>query len=329
MKIGERVSYGEWEDVSYYQSIVDAFNAKYGTSVLAIKENKNDYSHRLEVVVNESVDFDCKSAFEEVMAEIRFNNPENPYDTKYPFLRKDFVHDYEKAQQYGVSYTEYKEGFIKGKFVEPANTDTPFRLEKSEEEQKGNVMQRDDGSCYRAYYDSDGNLERIYSVPSEAVGLNQSSRLFFEKDKVGYQMLVDEFNKVNGQNVAQIFGNEKDGYHVYMDPNWSSSPEFYEIFLNLENAIALDYHPNLTKAQLLSYIQSEEMREKYMENPSRELLLDIFRSQIHDKGITPTEALKSALQTGITAEKTDEATSIEDSELNPQKVNEGETIDGE
>lgn len=142
MKIGERVYYGEWEDVSYYQSIVDAFNAKYGTSVLAIKENKNDYSHRFEVVVNESVDFDCKSAFEEVMAEIRFNNPENPYDTKYPFLRKDFVHDYEKAQQYGVSYTEYKEGFIKGKFVELANTDTPFRLEKSEEEQKGNVMQR-------------------------------------------------------------------------------------------------------------------------------------------------------------------------------------------
>lgn len=323
MNIGESVYFGDLDDISYYQSIVDEFNSKYGDSILTIKEMKSDYFQRFEVVVNESVDFDCKSAFEDIMADVRFNDPENPYDKKYPFLRQEFVSEYETAKKYGVTYTEYKDGFIKGKFVEPVDVDSPFRLEKFKEKCKGNVKQRDDGSCYIAYYDSDGNLERIYSAPEDSAGLNQSSRLFFEEDKEGYQILVDEFNRVNGEKIAQILGDEEEGYHVYMNPNWTNSPEFYETFLNLENAIALDYHPDLTKAVLLRYIKSDEMREKYMKNPSRDLLLEIFHSQTHDKSITPVEALESALRAEITTDKTTEATDIENSELNPQMNKEG------
>ena len=114
-----------------------------------------------------------------------------------------------------------------------------------------------------------------------------------------------------------------------MNPNWTKSPEFKKVFLNLENAIALDYHPNLTKAELLSYIQTEEMREKYMKSPSRELLLDIFRSQVDDKRITQAGVLKSALKKVLQQKKTVEAATIENLELNPQKINEGETKDSE
>ena len=112
-----------------------------------------------------------------------------------------------------------------------------------------------------------------------------------------------KYKRVMYEIIAQIFENEKDGYYIYMNPNWTKSPEFKKVFLNLENVIALDYHPNLTKAELLSYIQTEEMREKYMKSPSRELLLDIFRSQVDDKRITQAGVLKSALKKGITTEK--------------------------
>jgi len=331
MNIGDEVYSGQIEDKEYYQGIVDKFNLKYGSSILTIEDVEHPILGKsFKIVVAQSIDIDYQSAFDDVVADVRFNNPDNPDDTKYPFLRKEFVEQYEKAQKYGVTYTEYRKGFLEGKFVEPAKVDTPFRLKKSEEERKGNIQQRDDGSCYIAYYDSDGTLERIYSAPKEAAGLSQTSRLFFEAEKEGYQILVDEFNKTNGENIAQILGNGKGGYHVYMDPNWTSSPEFYRTFLNLENAIALDFHPNLTKAELLSYIQSEEMRQKYMESPSRELLLDIFRSQTQDKKITPAAAAKSALE-GTSATKADEADCVEQTELNPEnnKENnkEGETVD--
>ena len=138
-----------------------------------------------------------------------------------------------------------------------------------------------------------------------------------------------KYKRVMYEIIAQIFENEKDGYYIYMNPNWTKSPEFKKVFLNLENAIALDYHPNLTKAELLSYIQTEEMREKYMKSPSRELLLDIFRSQVDDKRITQAGVLKSALKKVLQQKKTVEAATIENLELNPQKINEGETKDSE
>lgn len=326
MNIGDEVYSGKMQDKSYYQGIVDNFNLKYGSSILTIEDVDHPiFGKSFKIVVAESIDIDYQSAFDDVMADVRFNNPDNPYDTEYPFLRKEFVEEYEKAQKYGVTYTEYREGFLQGKFVEPANVDTPFRLEKAEEECKGNVSQRDDGSCYIAYYDSDGTLERVYSAPKEAAGLNQVSHLFFDSDMEGYQMLIDEFNRTNNENIAQILGNAEKGYHVYMDPNWSSSPEFYERFSKLQNAIAKDYHPDLTKAELLSYIKSEEMRQKYMENPSRELLLDIFRSQTQDKKITPAQVAKSALK-GTTTDKTQEAEQVEKTEITTEKDKQGEEI---
>lgn len=326
MNIGDKVYYGEMQDKEYYQGIVDKFNLKYGSSILKIEDVEHPILGKsFKIVVAESMDIDYETAFEDVMADIRFNNPDNPYDKRYPSLRKEFVEKYEKSQKYGVTYMEYSKGFLEGKFVEPANVDTPFRLEKSEEECKGNVQQRDDGSCYVAYYDSDGTLERTYPAPKEAAGLDQSSRLFFEKNKEGYQILVDEFNKINGENIAQVLGNEKDGYHVYMNPNWTRSPEFHRIFLSLENTIALDYHPDLTKAELLSYIQSEEMRQKYMESPSRDLLLDIFRSQTQDKKITLAQVTKSALR-GTTADKAQEAEQVEKTEITTEKDKQGEEI---
>lgn len=327
MNIGDKVYSGKMEYKEYYQGIVDKFNLKYGSSILTIEDVEHPILGKsFKIVVAESADLDYQSAFDDVVADVRFDTPDNPYDKEYPFLRKDFVKKYEKAQKYGVTYTEYSKGFLEGKFVELANVDTPFRLEKSEEERKGNIQQRDDGSCYMAYYDSDGTLERIYSAPKEAAGLSQVSHLFFDSDMEGYQMLIDEFNRTNNENIARILGNAKEGYHVYMDPNWTHSPEFYERFSNLQNAIAKNYHPDLTKANLLSYIQSEEMRQKYMENPSRELLLDIFRSQAQDKKITPAAAAKSALK-GTSATKADEANGVEQTELNPENIKEGETKD--
>ena len=327
MNIGDEVYYGEMEYKEYYQDIVDKFNLKYGSSILTIEDVEHPILGKsFKIVVAESVDLDYQSAFDDIVADVRFNNPDNPYDKEYPFLRKEFVEEYEKAQKYGVTYTEYSEGFLQGKFVELVDVDSPFRLEKSEEERKGNIQQRDDGSCYIAYYDSDGTIGRIYYAPKEAAGLSRVSHLFFQSNMKGYQILVDEFNKTNGENIAQILGNDKDGYYVYMDPNWTYSPEFYDRFSMLQNAVAQDYHPDLIKAELLNYIQSEEMRQKYMENPSRELLLDIFRSQAQDKKITPAAAAKSALK-GTSATKANEANGVEQTELNPENIKEGETKD--
>lgn len=297
MDIGEVVYSGQIEDKKYYQDIMYKFNLKYGSSILTMEDVEHPILGKgFKIIVAESIDIDYQSVFDDVMAEVRFNNPDNPYDSKYPFLRKEFIEKYEKAQKYGVTYTEYSKGFLEGKFVEPAKVDNPFRLEKSEEKCKGNVKQRDDGSCYIAYYDSDGTLERIYSAPKEAAGLSQVSNLFFDSDMEGYKILIDEFNRINNENIAQILGNDDEGYHVFMNPNWTNSPEFYKRFSNLQNAIAKDYHSDFTKAELLSYIQSEEMRQKYMENPSRELLLDIFHSKTQNKKIIPVAAVKSLLK---------------------------------
>lgn len=297
MDIGEVVYSGQIEDKKYYQDIMYKFNLKYGSSILTMEDSEHPILGKgFKIIVAESIDIDYQSVFDDVMAEVRFNNPDNPYDIKYPFLRKEFVEKYKKAQKYGVTYTEYSKGFLEGKFVEPAKVDNPFRLEKSEEKCKGNVKQRDDGSCYIAYYDSDGTLERIYSAPKEAAGLSQVSNLFFDSDMEGYKILIDEFNRINNENIAQILGNDDEGYHVFMNPNWINSPEFYKKFSNLQNAIAKDYHSDFTKAELLSYIQSEEMRQRYMENPSRELLLDIFHSKIQNKKIIPVAAVKSLLK---------------------------------
>lgn len=297
MDIGEVVYSGQIEDKKYYQDIMYKFNLKYGSSILTMEDVEHPILGKgFKIIVAESIDIDYQSVFDDVMAEVRFNNPDNPYDSKYPFLRKEFIEKYEKAQKYGVTYTEYSKGFLEGKFVEPAKVDNPFRLEKSEEKCKGNVKQRDDGSCYIAYYDSDGTLERIYSAPKEAAGLSQVSNLFFDSDMEGYKILIDEFNRINNENIAQILGNDDEGYHVFMNPNWTNSPEFYKRFSNLQNAIAKDYHSDFTKAELLSYIQSEEMRQKYMKNPSRELLLDIFHSKTQNKKIIPVAAVKSLLK---------------------------------
>lgn len=327
MNIGDKIYSGQIQDKQYYQGIVDQFNLKYGSSILKIEDVDHPVSgKKFEIVVAESIDMDYEYAFNDILADVRFNNPDNPYDTKYPFLREEFVKEYQNAQKYGVTYMEYHKGFLEGKYVYPTNEDTPFRLEKSEEDCKGNVLQRDDGSCYIAYYESDGTLERICSAPKEAAGLSQVSHLFFDSDMEGYQILIDEFNSTNNENIAQILGNAEEGYHVYMSPNWVHSPEFYDKFSNLQNAIAKNYHPDITKAKILRYIQSEEMRKKYMENPSRELLLDIFHSQIKSKNITPEMAAKSALK-GTSTFKANEAKDIEQTEINPKNIEEGEIAD--
>lgn len=273
---------GQLEQLDYYQNIVDKFNSEYGDETLKIEIIKNDISSYFEIIVNKDIELDYESAFENMLADERYLNPENPYDKEYPFSRKKFVEEYEKSQKYGVAYTEYKEGLLEGKYVELIDTDSPFRLEKSPELRNGNVKQRDDGSAYIAYYDSDGTIERIYSAPVEAVGMNQQSKLFFAEDLEGYKILANEFNRINGETIAQIFGDDENGYHLYMDPNWTNVPGFYDRFSMLQNAIACDYHPALTKVEALRYIKSEDMRTEYMQNPSREVLTKIFDIHIEN-----------------------------------------------
>lgn len=206
----------------------------------------------------------------------RYNNPNNPYDTEYPFLRKEFEKSYENSLKFGVPYAEYEEGYLEGKYVIPSELESPFALsDKGLDDSKSVVL--DSKLIYR---DEDGNVERIYPAPAEANGLRSMGRIFFDSNYEGYQTLVNMFNKIYGDEFAQIYSNPfDDSYGVYVDPVGTGG-DFSERYLTLENAIALNYHPSLTKVELLPFIHSEEDRESYMKNPSAEKLIEIFSSQL-------------------------------------------------
>ena len=205
-------------------------------------------------------------------AEERYKNLNNPYDTEYPFLRRGFEELYRNSIRLGIPFSKYYKGYFEGKYVIPSRLSSPFI--------RGTVDSEDViENGQEIYRGSEGRIDRIYRVAEEANGLCVRSRSFYEDRYDNYQTLVNFFNAVNGEGFAKIVKKDEDSYYVCMSPIGTGG-EFEERIISLENAIALDYHPPLTKVELLPYIRSIVDREFYMEDPSADMIIDIFCRQL-------------------------------------------------